>query len=130
MANISSCLRMFAAPSILKFLPIRARSLIFFSLSAFRFKPLSSAASGSATRVLPRTIINASPFNDNGKLKRFRVYAHPQDVGSHHDPLPTAGPASVLTPDSSEGAAAFKEHADTTIFRMEKVCSQTTNRNG
>src|ERR1043166_6067683 len=62
-AKMSSCLRMLAAPSMLKFLPIRARSLIFFSLSALRFKPLSSALSGSATRVLPRTIIYTSPFD-------------------------------------------------------------------
>src|SRR5215472_7049606 len=65
---------MFAAPSILKFLPINARSLIFFSLSALRFNPLSSTASGSAVRVLPRTIIYASPFISlTTETKRFQL---------------------------------------------------------
>src|SRR5918996_937723 len=61
-AKINSCLRILAAPSMLKFLPISAKSLIFFSLRAFRFNPFSSTASGSAIRVLPRTINYASPF--------------------------------------------------------------------
>src|SRR5688572_24386534 len=53
---MSSCLRILAAPSILKFFPINASSLIFFSFSAFKFSPLSSTASDSTARVLPRTI--------------------------------------------------------------------------
>src|ERR687897_1301686 len=41
---------------MLKLFPIRASSLIFFSFSAFKFSPLSSTASDSTARVLPRTI--------------------------------------------------------------------------
>src|SRR6266508_231518 len=47
---------------MLKFLPIHDRSLIFFSFRALRFSPLSSTPSGSAARVLPRTINYNSPF--------------------------------------------------------------------
>src|SRR5712692_7097401 len=95
MAKMSSCLRMLAAPSILKFLPINARSPIFFSLSAFRLSLPSSTASGSARSApgLPRTInqfllsLHREHCRYRSRIADFNSSALSKTAGPAFDPL-------------------------------------------